>query len=251
MRTISRRVVMMSLRWVAEGQHPLVQNVYVDRHKVEGHDLFRHEGGCSDEAVAARAARSSDPAFPTDSHEYLTATDRFKMGSGDPGYSNRKEHRCDVYATRIADPTVWAAAVAAVHDHPRVKPLLDGPVKEGPRPPRVNGIPAAEILGPGDHAAVTGYEVDPTGFADQRAAHDNKLEWVRAHRRELRRGASDWDEATERVQENPKYSHLVEPRTRSIDTFENGMVNVDLRLNDTKTGYVVRTWTVDPEGKVR
>lgn len=77
--------------------------------------MERHEGGVTPEQTDARVRRLEDPAIADDA----------ARPPGRDASKGKGRHKCDEYATRIADPDAFAVCFDRGVEHPRVRNAFD------------------------------------------------------------------------------------------------------------------------------
>lgn len=200
--------------WLAPAAdcEPAVQSVYASLDQGTGHAHVRHGPALDQLLLAGRVARLEDPAQLDDN-----LRDR-----GIDGLDPSKMHVCGRYATAIVDAHAFAAAIAALSEHPDVQDALRSEW-DGPKPDRLE-VPISDVLGDRGHEYCLGYRL---------------------------RG--DWDEArAERKQwmlakaSGAYLSALPEPQAEPIPTFEGGDIFVVFKRNHAASKFEISTVFPNP-----
>jgi hypothetical protein len=200
--------------WLAPAAdcEPAVQSVYASLDQGTGHAHVRHGPALDQQLLAGRVARFEDPAQLDDN-----LRDR-----GIDGLDPSKMHLCGRYATAIVDAHAFAAAIAALSEHPDVRDALRSEW-DGPKPDRLE-VPISDVLGERGHEYCLGYRLR----GDWDEARAERKQWMLAK-------ASGAD-----------LSALPEPQAEPIPTFEGGDIFVVFKRNHAASKFEISTVFPNP-----
>ena len=200
--------------WLAPAAdcEPAVQSVYASLDQGTGHAHVRHGPALDQLLLAGRVARLEDPAQLDDN-----LRDR-----GIDGLDPSKMHLCGRYATAIVDAHAFAAAIAALSEHPDVQNALRSEW-DGPKPDRLE-VPISDVLGDRGHEYCLGYRLR----GDWDEARAERKQWMSAK-------ASGAD-----------LSALPEPQAEPIPTFEGGDIFVVFKRNHAASKFEINTVFPNP-----
>ncbi|HLK77609.1 MAG TPA: hypothetical protein VKU77_28670 [Streptosporangiaceae bacterium] len=191
--------------WLAAARDrpPAVQRLFAALDQGGGHAHIRHEGWVTEEMNRRRVAYLEDPA----------QLDPAKRAAGIDGLlPGDRRHKCGSIATRIADPDVFAVAIARGSEHPDVRAALQAEFDK--RVPAPVVLPIAGLLGPNGHRHCTGWHLEAVEGSVKTAA-------------ERRDAAAD-------------------VKARPVETFDGGTITFRFGPNRGRSGYEIVTMYVDP-----